>query len=173
LSHLSTLLTTVSLLKNLPVLVSSKRQINIPHDISTKHNIVEEEVLRKGAEARGVKDGLYEIGTRGMDELITARRELKGKGGRVDPKFATPVFLAAVGVTYHRLAVWRRGRIDRGVNTDSRSRQRLTSNAWKRSTLTSSTPHYGCTTGSSHRGYGGEHRRERYNAGMHICRRYM
>lgn len=78
------------------MLVNSKRQINIPHDISQKHGIVEEEVLRKGAEAKGVRDGLLEIGTRGMDELITARRELKGNGGKVDPRIALPVFLSAV-----------------------------------------------------------------------------
>ena len=96
LSHLATLLTTVSLLKTLPVLVNSKRQINIPHDIAQKHGIVEEDVLRKGSEAQGLRDALYEIGTRGMDELITARRELKGSGGKVDPKIATPIFLSAV-----------------------------------------------------------------------------
>ncbi|KAK1923187.1 isoprenoid synthase domain-containing protein [Papiliotrema laurentii] len=96
LSHLSTLLSTVSLLKSLPVMVNSKRQINIPHDIAQKHGIVEEEVLRKGSEAKGLRDGLYEIGTRGMDELITARRELKGSGGKVEPRSATPVFLSAI-----------------------------------------------------------------------------
>jgi len=90
------------MLKTLPVLVQSKRQINIPHDISQKYGIIEEEVLRKGAEAKGVKDGLLEIGTRGMDELITARRELKGNGGKVDPKIAVPVFLNAVSWTSER-----------------------------------------------------------------------
>lgn len=78
------------------MLVSTKRQINIPHDISRKHGIIEEEVLRKGGEAKGLKDGLYEIGTRGMDELITARRELKGNGGKVRPKSVIPLFLSAV-----------------------------------------------------------------------------
>ncbi|OCF78972.1 hypothetical protein I204_00916 [Kwoniella mangroviensis CBS 8886] len=96
LSHLSTLLTTVSLLRNLPVLVSSKRQINIPSDICEKHNIVEEEVLRKGAEARGFRDAALEIGTRGMDELITARRDLKDTEGKVKPDRAMPIFLSAV-----------------------------------------------------------------------------
>lgn len=172
LSHLSTLLTTVSLLKNLPVLVQSKRQINIPHDISTKHNIVEEEVLRKGAEARGVKDGLYEIGTRGMDELITARRELKGKGGRVDPKIATPVFLAAVGFGLKDMVTANGVEKSRG-EANGRSPRKRTCNAWKRSILTSSTPHYKCTTGSSRHGYGGARRRARYNPCMHICERSM
>jgi NADH dehydrogenase [ubiquinone] 1 alpha subcomplex assembly factor 6 len=98
LSHLSTLLTTVSLLRNLPVLVSSKRQINIPSDICAKHGIVEEQVLRKGAEANGLRDGLWEIGTRGMDELITARRDLKGTAGKVEPSSVMPLFLSAVSM---------------------------------------------------------------------------
>lgn len=99
LSHLSTLLTTVSLLRNLPVLVSSKRQINIPSDVCAKHGIVEEQVLRKGAEATGLRDGLWEIGTRGMDELITARRDLKGTSGKVEPSSVMPLFLSAVSVS--------------------------------------------------------------------------
>ncbi|WWC65335.1 uncharacterized protein I303_107953 [Kwoniella dejecticola CBS 10117] len=96
LSHLSTLLTTVSLLRNLPLLVSGKKQINIPHDISQKHSLVEEEIFRKGAEATGLRDAILEIGTRGMDELITARRDLKETQGRVKPESAMPIFLSAV-----------------------------------------------------------------------------
>ncbi|WVR08720.1 hypothetical protein IAU60_005778 [Kwoniella sp. DSM 27419] len=96
LSHLSTLLTTVSLLRTLPVLVSTKRAINIPSDVCEKHGIVEEEVLRKGAEATGVRDACLQIGTRGMDELITARRDLKETGGKVVPGGVMPLFLSAV-----------------------------------------------------------------------------
>lgn len=98
LSHLSTLLTTVNLLRNLPGLVSQKRQINIPSDICAKHNIVEEDVLRNGSAAVGLKDGLWEIGTRGMDELITARREVgkEGNGGKVTPGSVMPLFLSVV-----------------------------------------------------------------------------
>lgn len=77
-------------------MVSSKRQVSIPSDIAMKHGIVEEDVLRNGANANGVKDGLWEIGTRGMDELITARRELKATGGKVDPASVMPLFLSVV-----------------------------------------------------------------------------
>jgi NADH dehydrogenase [ubiquinone] 1 alpha subcomplex assembly factor 6 len=73
-----------------------KRQVNIPADIAAKHNIVEEDVLRNGSNAKGLKDGLWDIGTRGMDELITARRELKGSGGKVDPGNVMPLFLSVV-----------------------------------------------------------------------------
>jgi NADH dehydrogenase [ubiquinone] 1 alpha subcomplex assembly factor 6 len=77
-------------------MISSKRQINIPSDISAKHGIVEEDVLRNGSQAKGLKDGLWDIGTRGMDELITARRELKSSGGKVDPGTCMPLFLSVV-----------------------------------------------------------------------------
>jgi NADH dehydrogenase [ubiquinone] 1 alpha subcomplex assembly factor 6 len=73
-----------------------KRQVNIPADIAAKHNIVEEDVLRNGSNAKGLRDGLWDIGTRGMDELITARRELKGSGGKVDPGNVMPLFLSVV-----------------------------------------------------------------------------
>ncbi|WVF67886.1 hypothetical protein IAT40_002647 [Kwoniella sp. CBS 6097] len=96
LSHLSTLLTTTSLLRNLPLMVSSKRTINLPADICEKHGIVEEEVLRKGAEASGLRDACWTVGTRGMDELITARRDLKETGGKVVPSGVMPLFLSAV-----------------------------------------------------------------------------
>lgn len=70
--------------------------MNIPADIAAKHGIVEEDVLRNGSNAKGLKDGLWDIGTRGMDELITARRELKGSGGKVDPGNVMPLFLSVV-----------------------------------------------------------------------------
>lgn len=88
-----------SLLRNLPILVSSKRQVSIPSDISIKHSIVEEDVLRNGSQAKGLRDGLWEIGTRGMDELITARRELKSSNGKVVPGSTMPLFLSVVSLS--------------------------------------------------------------------------
>ncbi|ADV25501.1 hypothetical protein I315_04610 [Cryptococcus gattii Ru294] len=96
LSHVSTLLTVVSLLRNLPILISQKRQISLPADICEKYGIIEEELFRKGAEAKGFRDACWEIGTRGMDELITARRDLKETGGKVMPNSVMPIFLSAV-----------------------------------------------------------------------------
>lgn len=100
LSHIATLLAAVSLLRNLPLMVSQKRQVNLPSDVCAKHGVVEEQVLRKGSEAKGVRDACFEIGTRGMDELITARRDLKGTSGKVVPKEAMPLFLSAVSFSY-------------------------------------------------------------------------
>ena len=98
LSHISTLLTTVTLLRTLPILVSSKRQLNLPSDICETHGIVEEDVLRNGPRATGLRDGCLEVGTRGMDELITARRDLKESNGKVVPPHVMPLFLAAVSI---------------------------------------------------------------------------
>lgn len=98
LSHVSTLLTVVSLLRNLPILISQKRQISLPADICEKHGIIEEELFRKGAAAKGFRDACWEIGTRGMDELITARRDLKETGGKVMPNSVMPIFLSAVRI---------------------------------------------------------------------------
>jgi NADH dehydrogenase [ubiquinone] 1 alpha subcomplex assembly factor 6 len=117
LSHLASLLTVTSLIRNLPVLVKSKNQLNIPSDVCERHGIVEEQVLRQGAEAKGLKDAIYEIGTRGMDEMITARREVKGMicddgvvdnketksaSGRIEPKVVRPLFLSAVSGPHTR-----------------------------------------------------------------------
>ncbi|KAI5452807.1 hypothetical protein NCC49_000552 [Naganishia albida] len=95
LTHLSSLLSTTSLLRSLP-LNTSKRISTLPRDVTVKHGLVDEELFRNGAGAKGLQDACFEIGTRGMDELITARSHLKSSGGKVDPRAATPVFLSAV-----------------------------------------------------------------------------
>ncbi|BEI80938.1 hypothetical protein CcaverHIS002_0200980 [Cutaneotrichosporon cavernicola] len=95
LSHIAHLLAVSSLLRALPSLVA-KRQLNIPADVSARHGLVDEEVFRRGTEAPGLKDALFEIATRGMDELITARRDLNKTDGKVVPKECMPLFLAAV-----------------------------------------------------------------------------
>jgi NADH dehydrogenase [ubiquinone] 1 alpha subcomplex assembly factor 6 len=95
LSHVAHLLTVASLLRALPGLVG-KRQLNIPADVAGRHGLVDEEVFRRGAGAPGLRDALFEIATRGMDELITARRDLNKTGGKVVPAECMPLFLAAV-----------------------------------------------------------------------------
>lgn len=73
-----------------------KRQLNIPSDVSAAHGVVDEDVFRRGAAAPGFKDALFQIATRGMDELITARRDLNETKGKIVPKVTVPLFLAAV-----------------------------------------------------------------------------
>ncbi|KAL1412446.1 hypothetical protein Q8F55_000191 [Vanrija albida] len=95
LSHLAHLLTVTSLLRAIPALVA-KRELNIPADVAAQHGLVDEEVFRKGADADGFKDAAFTIATRGIDELITARRDLKKDNGKVVPAAGLPLFLAAV-----------------------------------------------------------------------------
>ncbi|EIW66257.1 hypothetical protein TREMEDRAFT_65528 [Tremella mesenterica DSM 1558] len=94
----------VTLLRSIPITVSHKK-LNIPSDVCARHAIVEEEVYRRGGDAGGVRDACWEIGTRGMDELITARRDLTSTKGRVKPVSAMPLFLHAVSAEryLHRL----------------------------------------------------------------------
>lgn len=98
LSHIASLLTTVTLLRSLP-LQAAKRQLGLPHDIREKHGVVEEQVFREGSSAHGFRDACFEIGTRGMDELITARSHTKADGGRIEPRGVMPLFLSAVRAT--------------------------------------------------------------------------
>jgi NADH dehydrogenase [ubiquinone] 1 alpha subcomplex assembly factor 6 len=52
-----------------------------------------------------VRDGCWDVGTRGMDEVITVRKELKGSGGKVVPSSVMPLFLSAVCGIIERRAV--------------------------------------------------------------------
>lgn len=99
LTHIASLLTTTSLLRGLPQSLSN-RKFTIPRDIAVKHKLVEEQVFRQGDDAPGFKDACFEIGTRGMDELITTRSHLKESGGKVEPQSVMPLFLAAVSRLY-------------------------------------------------------------------------
>ncbi|KAL1302408.1 hypothetical protein AAFC00_002805 [Neodothiora populina] len=59
--------------------VGSTRQgaVVLPLDIMAQHGVREEEVLRTGAEAQGLKDAVFTVATRANDHLITAREMLK------------------------------------------------------------------------------------------------
>jgi NADH dehydrogenase [ubiquinone] 1 alpha subcomplex assembly factor 6 len=74
----------------------SRKALPLPADVAAQHGVVDEDVFRNGAGAAGFRDAVFTVATRGMDELITARTDLKKDGGRVVPKAAMPLFLAAV-----------------------------------------------------------------------------
>lgn len=59
--------------------VGATRQgaVMLPLDIMALHGVREEEVLRKGAEAEGLRDAVFAVATRANDHLITAREMLK------------------------------------------------------------------------------------------------
>lgn len=49
----------------------------LPLDVMAESGVKEEEVLRHGAEAPGLKDAVFKVATRANDHLITAREMLK------------------------------------------------------------------------------------------------
>ncbi|CZT18995.1 related to ribosomal protein MRP17, mitochondrial [Ramularia collo-cygni] len=58
--------------------VGATRQgaVMLPLDIMAKCNVREEDVLRNGATAHGLRDAVFEVATRANDHLITARQML-------------------------------------------------------------------------------------------------
>ncbi|KAL8692649.1 MAG: hypothetical protein Q9218_002382 [Villophora microphyllina] len=51
--------------------------VTLPLDIMAESGLREEDVLRYGAEASGLKDAVFKVATRASDHLITARQMLK------------------------------------------------------------------------------------------------
>jgi NADH dehydrogenase [ubiquinone] 1 alpha subcomplex assembly factor 6 len=56
---------------------SSQGAVLLPLDVMVDAGVKEEEVLRQGAEAPGLKDAVFIVATRANDHLITAREMLK------------------------------------------------------------------------------------------------
>lgn len=84
----------MSLLRQLPSAVG-RQQNPLPSAVCAEHGLSDEELFRDPGGKR-VRDAVFAVATRGMDEMITARRDLKDWGGAVRPPAAMPVFLAAV-----------------------------------------------------------------------------
>ncbi|TIA12410.1 hypothetical protein D6C81_07567 [Aureobasidium pullulans] len=59
--------------------VGATRQgsVMLPLDVMARHGVREEQVLREGAEAPGLRDAVFEVATRASDHLITAREMVK------------------------------------------------------------------------------------------------
>ncbi|MCJ1389455.1 hypothetical protein MMC18_002312 [Xylographa bjoerkii] len=51
--------------------------VTLPLDVMAEVGLKEEDVLRKGAEAEGLRDAVFRVATRASDHLITARAMLK------------------------------------------------------------------------------------------------
>ncbi|KAG5221333.1 terpene cyclase [Salix suchowensis] len=91
-SHVGVAQGIVTLLRGLPY-HASKGRMTIPAEITSKHGVSQEEVFRRGKEAKGIVDAVYEFAVLANDHLITARDMLsKLDDGKV-PREAVPVFL--------------------------------------------------------------------------------
>ena len=62
---------------NLDTQRSSQGAVTLPLDVMADAGVREEDVLRQGAEAPGLRDAVFAIATRASDHLITARQMLK------------------------------------------------------------------------------------------------
>ncbi|KAK0201903.1 Squalene/phytoene synthase [Desarmillaria ectypa] len=95
-SHLGISQTFATLLRALPFHAANGRMI-IPAEITAKHRVVQEDVFRKGGDARGIEDAAFELATLTNDHLQTARSMFKEDGfeGKV-PRTVMPVFMAGV-----------------------------------------------------------------------------
>lgn len=89
-SHLGLAHSFTTLLRAFPY-HASKGTIVIPAEVTGKHNVRQEDVLRNGAEAKGIEDAVYDFACQANNELTVAREMLP----RV-PDEAMPVFLTAV-----------------------------------------------------------------------------
>lgn len=63
--------------------------VPLPLDIMAEAGVREEDVMRKGSEAKGLRDAVFVVATRANDHLITARQMLSNvqKGQDVDHEF--------------------------------------------------------------------------------------
>ncbi|KAG6854664.1 hypothetical protein C0991_003312 [Blastosporella zonata] len=95
-SHLGTAQTFATLLRALPF-HAKQGHVIIPAEITAKHGVKQEDVLRYGPEAERISDAVFEFATVANDHLITAREMLKeeGMGGKV-PARAMPIFLTGI-----------------------------------------------------------------------------
>lgn len=96
-SHLGIAQSFSTLLRALPYHAKLGRLV-IPSEITSKHNVVQEEVFRKGPEARGLEDAVFEFATLAHDHINTARSMfLNSEESKIKvPKEILPVFLSGV-----------------------------------------------------------------------------
>jgi len=58
--------------------------VTLPLDVMARAGVKDEDVLRKGAEAEGLRDAVFEVATRASDHLITAREMVRRVRGGED-----------------------------------------------------------------------------------------
>lgn len=64
---------------------SRQGAVTLPLDVMAEAGVKEEEIMRKGADAQGLKDAVFTVATRANDHLITAREMVKNLKAGQDP----------------------------------------------------------------------------------------
>ncbi|KAI0754972.1 Squalene/phytoene synthase-domain-containing protein [Daedaleopsis nitida] len=101
-SHLGVAHCMSILLRALPYHASKGRMV-IPGEVTARHGVRQEDVFRRGGNADGISDAVFEFATVANDNLLTAREMFRQSGeesGRV-PRQAMPVFLYGVRHSIH------------------------------------------------------------------------
>ncbi|RPD62423.1 hypothetical protein L226DRAFT_458098 [Lentinus tigrinus ALCF2SS1-7] len=93
-SHLGVAQCIHVLLRALPYHASKGRMV-IPAELTARHEVRQEDVFRKGGNANGISDAVFEFATVANDNLLTAREMFKqsGSGDGKVPRPVMPVFL--------------------------------------------------------------------------------
>lgn len=94
-SHVGMVQTISTLLRSLPY-HASKGHMVIPAEITARHGVSQEEVFRRGGEAKKIEDAVFEFATAANDHLLTARDMFSKECGGKVPGPVRPVFLSAV-----------------------------------------------------------------------------
>jgi len=96
-SHLGLASTLTTLLRALPFHASRHSNIVIPSEITAKHGVTHEDVIRYGGAAEGISAAVFEFACIAKEELDVAREEMLRDvpGGKV-PMQPLPVFLSGI-----------------------------------------------------------------------------
>jgi NADH dehydrogenase [ubiquinone] 1 alpha subcomplex assembly factor 6 len=78
-----------------------QRRIVLPQEYLSAHNVIEEEVYRRGAEASGLKDAVFDTATRANDYIISARSILRNEFPNKIPAYLTgPMVETTTAITF-------------------------------------------------------------------------
>jgi NADH dehydrogenase [ubiquinone] 1 alpha subcomplex assembly factor 6 len=96
-SHIGKAAGIAAVLRGIPhVAMEGDGGVVLPLDVCAEFGLRQEDVIRQGGDAPGLRDAVFKVATLANDHLITARKMLKdaGKEGEQPSAFAT--FLPAV-----------------------------------------------------------------------------
>lgn len=96
-SHVGKASGIATILRSVPYLLQ-KRAVILPVDVCAQYNVKQEDMIRQGSDAIGLRDAIFHIATTANDHLITARTMLTQAGSEAKgPGFH--VLLAAVPIS--------------------------------------------------------------------------
>jgi len=92
-SHLGLSHTLATLLRAVPFHASRGRVV-IPAEITAKHGVSQEDMLRRGGAAGGISDAVYDVACVAKEELEVAKEHVENNGKVPDD--VLPIFLSGV-----------------------------------------------------------------------------